>query len=131
MTQRKDFEAFKLRSNSKYKPHDDSISDRHDWVVWQAAQAAQPATKGAHNVSALCAYEESQPPHAHAIDTPPGRVEKQAVDVQVPEGWKLVPVEPTQAMCRALFRNLIHADNEAYVIKAVMDAAPSTKEGGG
>jgi hypothetical protein len=41
--QREAFEAFKLRGNSKYKPHDDSISDRHDWVVWQAAQAAQPA----------------------------------------------------------------------------------------
>ena len=43
----------------------------------------------------------------------------------VPEGWKLVPVEPTPEMCRALFRNLVHADNEVYVIKAVLAAAPT------
>lgn len=46
----------------------------------------------------------------------------------VPEGWKLVPVEPTTDMCNALFRNLIHADDEERVIKAVIAAAPQPKD---
>ncbi|WP_439586952.1 hypothetical protein [Hydrogenophaga sp.] len=46
-----------------------------------------------------------------------------------PTGWQMVPVEPTPEMCRALFRNLIHADDEARVIKAVLSAAPSQDEG--
>lgn len=49
----------------------------------------------------------------------------------VPAGWKLVPIEPTPDMCRALFRNLIHADEESRVIKAVMAAAPSPADNGG
>ena len=38
--------------------------------------------------------------------------------------WKLVPIEPTDEMKRALFTNLVHADDEAYVIKAIINAAP-------
>ena len=48
--------------------------------------------------------------------------------VAVPHGMKLVPVEPTREMCRALFRNLVHADDEARVIRAVIDAAPATPQ---
>lgn len=44
------------------------------------------------------------------------------------QGWKLVPVEPTPEMCRALFRNLVHADDEARVIKAVIAASPAAPE---
>ena len=40
-----------------------------------------------------------------------------------PEGFALVPVEPTEAMKRALFVNLVHADDEAYVIKKVIEAS--------
>ena len=40
------------------------------------------------------------------------------------EGWVSVPIEPTEEMKRALFKNLIHADDEAYVIKAIIEAAP-------
>lgn len=48
-----------------------------------------------------------------------------AQQVEVPHGWKLVPVEPTPEMCRALFINLTHADDETRVIKAVLNAAPT------
>ena len=44
------------------------------------------------------------------------------------EGWVSVPIEPTEKMKRALFRNLIHVDDEAYVIKAIIAAAPTVKE---
>lgn len=49
----------------------------------------------------------------------------------IPAGWKLVPIEPTPDMCRALFLNLIYADEESRVIKAVMAAAPSPADNGG
>lgn len=39
--------------------------------------------------------------------------------------WRLVPIEPTPEMCRALFLQLVHADDEARVIKAVLAAAPA------
>jgi len=45
----------------------------------------------------------------------------------IPEGWQLVPEEPTPEMKQALFKNLIQADNEGYVIKAVLSAAPEYK----
>lgn len=51
-------------------------------------------------------------------ETPPGYV-------LVPAGWMVVPYEPTPEMCRALFVNLVHADNEAYVIKKVLAASPT------
>lgn len=41
------------------------------------------------------------------------------------DGWVSVPIEPTEEMKRALFRNLIHVDDEAYVIKAIIAAAPT------
>ena len=43
------------------------------------------------------------------------------------EGWVSVPIEPTEEMKRALFRNLIHVDDEAYVSKAIIAAAPTDK----
>ena len=44
------------------------------------------------------------------------------------DGWVSVPIEPTEEMKRALFRNLIYVDDEAYVIKAIIAAAPTGKE---
>lgn len=42
-----------------------------------------------------------------------------------PDTHVLFPREPTSAMKRALFINLINADNEATVIKAIIAAAPA------
>jgi hypothetical protein len=41
---------------------------------------------------------------------------------------KIVPLEPTTDMRRALFINLVHADDESNVIKAVLAAAPEYQE---
>ncbi len=46
-------------------------------------------------------------------------------ETKLPSVWKLVPVEPTEAMKRALFTNLCEADDEAKIIKAVIAAAPA------
>lgn len=72
--------------------------------------------------------QAAQPAHAHAIDTSPERVEKQAGNVQVPEGWKLVPVEPTEAMLKAGNKHTWPYPC-VYSYKAMLSAAPSTKEG--
>lgn len=45
------------------------------------------------------------------------------------DGWVSIPKEPTEAMKRALFTNLVHADDEAYVIKAIINAAISQPKG--
>lgn len=63
-----------------------------------------------------------------------------AQPAQMPEGWKLVPVEPTQAMCsmgRKEWRDWsMHSDGSPWnmngykaIYKAMLAAAPSTKEG--
>ncbi len=41
---------------------------------------------------------------------------------------KIVPIEPTEEMKRALFINLVHADDESRVIKSVIAAAPEYKD---
>ena len=60
------------------------------------------------------------------------KVLQEAIESNAPtiprDGWVSVPIEPTEEMKRALFRNLIHADDEAYVIKAIIAAAPTDKE---
>ena len=40
MTDREQFEAWKVRENPRYRSTDDSIQDRRDWLLWQAARAA-------------------------------------------------------------------------------------------
>ncbi|MGL4232650.1 MAG: hypothetical protein ACRCWJ_14900 [Casimicrobium sp.] len=47
---------------------------------------------------------------------------------QPPAGMALVPEEPTEAMKRALFINLAKADDEAFVIKAIIAAAQKGKQ---
>jgi hypothetical protein len=39
--ERTEFHEWKLRDNPKYKQTDDSMQDRRDWLVWQAARRAQ------------------------------------------------------------------------------------------
>jgi len=51
--------------------------------------------------------QAAQPAHTRAIDTSPERVEEQAGNVKVPEGWKLVPVEPIEAMWSMLARDIV------------------------
>lgn len=41
---------------------------------------------------------------------------------------KIVPIEPDENMCRALFINLAHADSEKYVLREVILAAPEYQE---
>lgn len=79
-------------------------------------------------------FRDAQPAHAHAIDTSPERVEKQAGNVQVPEGWKLVPVEPTHAQAKAAADAFLDCGSKLMLNKALsavragIAAAPSTKE---
>lgn len=137
--QREEFEAWcKQKYRSLAYLHTSETSGK--WDTWQAAQATQPAQpikdhETAKLVSDITVVARdfhdhqslrervaqlvrpwAQPAHAHAIDTSPGRVEKQAGDVQVPEGWKLVPVEPTEAMlnaaARASMQHLIDCIND-------------------
>lgn len=52
---------------------------------------------------------------------------------RVPEGWQLVPVEPTQAMIRAGWKvGLMGMDREGpqAVYRAMLDAAPSPSKQG-
>ncbi len=142
--------------HEEYSPHIESIWMR--WQAAQAAQPAQPVginglteaeTSASMSVVGLSKPKVAQPAQTelrHRIRVHLANrnyyshsefcttleelmAEQEAQPAQMPDGYVLVPVEPTGAMCRALFRNLIHADNEAYVIKAVLAAAPSTKEG--
>lgn len=74
------------------------------------------------------AMDYAQPAHAHAIDTSPERVEKQAGNVQVPEGWQLVPVKPTQEMLYEAQDQHIMPPRMKRLWKLLLSAAPSTKE---
>jgi hypothetical protein len=85
--ERTEFHEWKLRDNPKYKQTDDSMQDRRDWLVWQAARRAQV----------------------------------------VPQGWKLVPVEPTQEMKRAGMSER-HDDLSRSVYQAMLAAAPQPPE---
>ena len=107
MTQREEFEAWYVKTypfastmQGKFDREGGDYTDTTVNVAWQAfqyAQAAQPAH--ALNWSELVAWWESgaeqweglrdivsrMVAHAHAIDTSPGHVEKQAGNVQVPD----------------------------------------------
>ena len=94
MTQREEFESKLSELLSQMD------IDAQEIFLQYALDHVVPKLRGAK-------AQAAQPAHAHAIDTSPERVEKQAVDVQVPEGWKLVPVEPTKAMWSELARDIV------------------------
>jgi len=108
----------------------DKMSD--EFAAEWCKKAAQPYTVADRKASEA---KWAKKIDAHAIDTAPGRVEKQAGNVQVPEGWKLVPVEPTEAMIAAgeaadddsIIEHPFYVATKIY--KAMLSAAPSTKEG--
>ena len=110
--QREEFEAW-TRKFRNWTPE----LTKDAWETWQAAQAAQPA-------------------HAHAIDTSPERVEKQAGDVQVPNYREIADCVLAGLEDRKGVLNLdVDADIEEEIRQEVADnirmmlyAAPSTKE---
>lgn len=53
------------------------------------------------------------------------RAALQAALSQAPQGWKLVPVEPTDAMCEAGWPHV--ADSIADAYRAMLSAAPTDK----
>lgn len=138
MTQREEFEAWFVKAYhpASLLPIENgcylNLGAGMAWDAWQAAKAAQPA-------------------HAHAIDTSPERVEKQAGNVQV-SGWQ--PTDAAMAALRrfeetcadgegydvpkdtmkqlALIGLVAHLSGGRYVItdfgQSMLSAAPSTKE---
>ena len=60
---------------------------------------------------------------ADPIDMTPERVEKQAENRQVPEGWVLVPLEPTPKMLGA-WKSPEQRERTAGVYRAMLAAAP-------
>lgn len=117
MTQREEFEAWKkiknalgygLSRNNTPGSDLDGYQDTYtngQWLAWQAAQAAQPAQHEWKEavIEQLAAHSMDAP----VSDSPTVILEKiidmavlQATNPGVNGGWKLVPVEPTQAMCQ-------------------------------
>lgn len=85
---------------------------------------------------AALAMLKSMEPVAQAVQ-PAHHIEQDLEMVQpaqVPEGWKLVPVEPTEAMCRAVIYDTSQdseGDWQATIdnYRLMLAAAPSPKEG--
>jgi hypothetical protein len=51
--------------------------------------------------------------------------EDRVVQEKVPEGWKLVPIEPTEEMCAAGYKSLQRVDSTSAHYKAMLAAAPT------
>ena len=113
----------------------DELDSDYNWAkqAWEAAQAAQPV-----GINGLTEAETSASMSVMGLSKP-----KATQPAQMPEGWKLVPVEPTEAMLKAAddgddeytLRNF--GPNSMRVMQgpydhwcAMLAAAPSTKEPG-
>jgi hypothetical protein len=105
---------------------------------WESVSIAQDMLQNADAFDELATYREAQPvgyaENGKGFIYPPERRDriKNPVAVYtappapaVPEGWKMVPVEPTEEMLRAAFREASVYSPTAY--RAMLAAAP---EGG-
>lgn len=71
-SERERFDAWKLLDNPRYQPTDDSMQDRRDWKLWQAAlshpstpQGWQSIETAPTNVQVVALYKGKIPVIAH------------------------------------------------------------------
>ena len=105
-----------LRSASAPQPTSASMSDEARSVLSSARVFLDEFAAGGNTHAPRLVKRIDKLLKAPLSETPAGGTAK------VPEGWKLVPVEPTQHMMRAVE---LGPSNARYVYRAMLAAAPS------